>query len=177
MSQPTLINLYPKEYLEGLRYYPFVVTLDRCLGSCNTLDDLSNRPSRIKSGITNVGVSKQIQKSTMYLKNIFGNLLLVVVNGRYAGSIIDDSVITCDEIIEKTKTVPTKSTQQKLLTKTILTKSTSTNVYTLLNFLLITIALLTAVSIYCYQLKHQSKQVHSLPCYDTNNKFKEINII
>lgn len=43
MSQPTLINLYPKGYLEGLRYYPFVVTLDRCLGSCNTLDDLSNR--------------------------------------------------------------------------------------------------------------------------------------
>ena len=27
-------------------------------------------------------------------------------NGKYVGSIIDDTVITCDEIIEKTKTVP-----------------------------------------------------------------------
>ena len=26
-----------------LRYYPFGVNLDRCTGSCNTLNDLSNR--------------------------------------------------------------------------------------------------------------------------------------
>ena len=31
-------------------------------------------------------------------------------NGRYTRSIIDDSVITCDEIIEETNTVPTKRT-------------------------------------------------------------------
>ena len=29
-------------------------------------------------------------------------------NGKYLGSIIDDSVITCDEIIDTTETVPTK---------------------------------------------------------------------
>ena len=49
-------------------------------------------------------------------------------NGKYLGSIIDDSVITCDEIIDAVaksyvkvtkfvlaKTVPTKSTSKKLL--------------------------------------------------------------
>ena len=40
--QLTLINLHPNEYVQGLRYYPFVVHLDRCVGSLNTLYDLSN---------------------------------------------------------------------------------------------------------------------------------------
>ena len=43
MTQPTLINLHPNEYTQGLRYYPFAINLDRSVGSCNTLDDLSNR--------------------------------------------------------------------------------------------------------------------------------------
>ena len=42
-SQPTLINLYSNEYIEGLCYYPFAVNLYKCTGSCNTLNDLSNR--------------------------------------------------------------------------------------------------------------------------------------
>ena len=42
-TQPTLINLQPNEYTQGLRYYPFAVNLDRCTGNCNTLNDLSNR--------------------------------------------------------------------------------------------------------------------------------------
>ena len=41
-TQPTTINLHPNEYTHGLRYYPFVVNLDRCVESCNTLNDLSN---------------------------------------------------------------------------------------------------------------------------------------
>ena len=43
MIQPTLINLHPNEYTLGLGYYPFAVNLDRCVGSYNTLNDLSNR--------------------------------------------------------------------------------------------------------------------------------------
>ena len=43
MTQPTLIDLHPIEYIEELRCYPFVVNLDRCIGSCNTLNDLSNK--------------------------------------------------------------------------------------------------------------------------------------
>ena len=41
--QPTLINLHPNGYSQELCYHPFVVNLDRCAGSCNTLDDLSDR--------------------------------------------------------------------------------------------------------------------------------------
>ena len=41
--QPTLINLHLNEYNQELHYYPFVVKLDKCAGSCNTLNDLSNR--------------------------------------------------------------------------------------------------------------------------------------
>ena len=43
MTQPTLITLHPNEYIQGLRYYPFAVDLDRCIGSCNTANDLSDR--------------------------------------------------------------------------------------------------------------------------------------
>ena len=43
MTQPTLINSYPRKYSQGLRYCPFVVNLDRCARSCNTLNDLSNK--------------------------------------------------------------------------------------------------------------------------------------
>ena len=41
--QPNLINLHPNDYSQELRNYPFAVNLDRCTGSCNTLDDLSNK--------------------------------------------------------------------------------------------------------------------------------------
>ena len=37
-------NLHLNEYTQGLRDYPFVVNLYRCIGSCNTFNDLSNKP-------------------------------------------------------------------------------------------------------------------------------------
>ena len=43
MIQTTIINLNPNECRQKLHYYPFAVKLDRCLGSCNTLNDLSNK--------------------------------------------------------------------------------------------------------------------------------------
>ena len=43
MIQPTLINLLPNKYTQELHYYSFVVKLDRCIGSCNTLYDLSSK--------------------------------------------------------------------------------------------------------------------------------------
>ena len=43
MNQPTLINIHSNEYIHRLRYYSFAVNLDRCIGSCNILNDLSNR--------------------------------------------------------------------------------------------------------------------------------------
>ena len=43
MIQLTLINLHPNEYSQEFHYYPFAVKLDRCVRSCNTLNDLSNK--------------------------------------------------------------------------------------------------------------------------------------
>ena len=43
MIQPLLINLHPDKYTQGLRYYPFELNLDRCVGRCNTLNDLCNK--------------------------------------------------------------------------------------------------------------------------------------
>ena len=43
MTQPTLINLHLNEYSQEFHYYPFAVKLDRCAGSCNTSNDLSNK--------------------------------------------------------------------------------------------------------------------------------------
>ena len=43
MTQPTLINLNPNEYSKQFLCYRFAVKLDRCVGSCNTLNDLSNK--------------------------------------------------------------------------------------------------------------------------------------
>ena len=75
-------------------------------------------------------------------------------NGKYLASIIDDSVIACDEIIEVTKGVPTSFNEKKMACKT-------KNVYILLAFLLITIASLIAVSIYFYLINiNQNKNIY-----------------
>ena len=43
MIQPTLINLHPSEHSQEFHYYPFLLKLDGCVGSCNTLNYLSKR--------------------------------------------------------------------------------------------------------------------------------------
>ena len=43
VPQSTLINLHSNDYSQKFHYYPFVVKLDRCVGICNTLNDLSNK--------------------------------------------------------------------------------------------------------------------------------------
>ena len=48
------------------------------------------------------------------------------------------------------------------------------NFYILLEFLLITITLLIAVSIYCDLIKYRAKQKHLSPFNFTNNTFKDI---
>ena len=47
------------------------------------------------------------------------------------------------------------------------------NFCVLLAFLLFTVALLIAISIYCYLMKYQAKQKHLLPFHD-NNELKQI---
>ena len=63
-------------------------------------------------------------------------------NGKYLASIMEDSTITCNEVIEsydeEIKIIPTNFNEKKVVCKSF---------YILLAFVLIIIALLTAVSI------------------------------
>ena len=91
-------------------------------------------------------------------------------NGKYLASIMDDSAIICDEVIksyEETKTILANSNEKKVTCNV-------QNFYILITFLLITIVLLIAVSIYRYLIKYQANQKHLLPFQFTNNKLKEI---
>ena len=82
---------------------------------------------------------------------------------------MDDSTITCDEIMEsydeERKAFPTIFNEKKATCKT-------QNFYILLAFLLTTIALFIAVSICCYLIKYPRKKKLLLPFHLTNNKIK-----
>ena len=124
--------------------------------------------SLIVNDITQIkSVSVTVQKNIVQKICIWNPATCGYKNGKYVWSIIDDSMIKCDEIIVQTKTVPTKST----LTKAILTKWTSTNFCILLVFLLITIALFVAASIYYYLIKYHAKQKY-LPLKNILSKWK-----
>ena len=84
-------------------------------------------------------------------------------NGKSLAS-MDDSVIMCDEVIVSYKK-ETNFNKEKATCKTH-------NLYILLAILLIYIALLIAVSIYCHLIKYRAKLKHLLLFYFTNNKFK-----
>ena len=43
MTRPALIDLNPNEFNQGLRFYIFMVNLDRFNGSCITLDDQTGK--------------------------------------------------------------------------------------------------------------------------------------
>ena len=68
--------------------------------------------------------------------------------------------IICDEIIDIKET----NFNEKNITYEI------QSFYILLTFLLITITLLIAVSIYSYLIKHRAKQKHLFPFHNTNDK-------
>ena len=78
--------------------------------------------------------NKNLRKHHVCKKDYIWNLATCSCKiSKYLASIIDDSNITCDEIIEETKTIPTKLNETK---KTCKMK----HFYILLTFLLITIA-------------------------------------
>ena len=71
--QPALINLRPNEHSQEFQCYPFSVKLDRCVGSSNTLNDLSNKvciPNKtedltlsVSNMITGITKSKTLTKN------------------------------------------------------------------------------------------------------------------
>ena len=66
--QSTLINLHPNMCSQEFHCYPFAVNLERCAGSCNTLNDLSNKlcvPNKTEgvfNMITGINESKPLTK-------------------------------------------------------------------------------------------------------------------
>ena len=72
--QPTFINIYPIEYSQEFHYYPFTVKLDKCVGSCNTLNDLSNKvcvPNKTEDSTLNVfNMITGINESKILTKHI-----------------------------------------------------------------------------------------------------------
>ena len=72
---------------------------------------------------------------------------------------MDDSMIMCDEIIESYE----EDAEDKLYKKKKFNEKEAAcktqNFYILLSFLLITIVLLIAVSIYCYLIKHNKNKI------------------
>ena len=57
MNRPNLIALNPDELSQGLRHYQFVVSLDKCNGSYNILDDkrIDNNKVRIQEHFSTQG--------------------------------------------------------------------------------------------------------------------------
>ena len=210
MIQPTFINLHPNEYSQEFHYYPFAVKLDRCVESCNTLNDLSNKvciPNKTEdlklsmfNIITGINKLKALTKhiscackckldgkkcnSNQWWNNnkcrcewkkyhicekeyVWNPSTCICENGKCLASTMDDSVNTCEEVIqsydEEIKTIPKNFNDKNITCKT-------QSFYILLTFLLITITLLIADSIYCYLIKYRPKQKHLLPFCDTKLK-------
>ena len=75
-TQPTLTDLHPNEYTQGLWYYPFAAKLNKFVGSYNTLNDLSNKvcvPNETENlnvsvfnKISGINESKTLTKYTSY---------------------------------------------------------------------------------------------------------------
>ena len=186
MTQPAPINLHPNEHSQEFHYYPFAVkvcvpdkTEDLNLSVFNMITRINELKTLTKHisceckckfdgrncnpdqwwNNENVDVSV---KNVMYVKKIlFGILLHVIVKIPYLPSIMDDSAIMCDQIIESYQE-ETNFNEKKQPVKCKLA------------FLLVTTALLIAVSIYCYLIKYGGKQNHLLPFHFTNNKSKVI---
>ena len=87
-------------------------------------------------------------------------------NKKYLASIMDDSWVICDEVVES------YNEEIKFIKKKAIYKTQ--NFYILISFLLVTIALLTAVSIYCYLIKYRGK--HLLTFHNANNKLNKFYI-
>ena len=92
-------------------------------------------------------------------------------NGKYLSSIMDDSTIIRDQVIEsydkEMKVISKHFNENKATCKT-------QSFYILLAFLLITIVLLIVVSIYCYLIKYQ--RIHWWPFHSRSNKLNKFYI-
>ena len=110
-------------------------------------------------------------KSAVYVKNyyIWNAATYSCKDGKYLANIMNDSVITCDEILdadEETITVPTNFNEEKY-------NLWNNNLYTWLPFLLITVAILIGVSICCYLIKYKNKTKPLITILGNKKRIKE----
>ena len=81
MTQPTLINLHPNENSQKFHCYPLnLIKFDKCVGNCNTLNDLSNKicvPNKTEdlnlsmfNMITGINESKTLAKHISFNANV-----------------------------------------------------------------------------------------------------------
>ena len=73
MTQLNLINLRTNEYIQEFHYYPFGVKLDRCVWSCNTLNEL---PYKVR-------VSKKTEDLNLRVFNMITDQLIENINKAY----------------------------------------------------------------------------------------------
>ena len=73
MIQPTHINLYPNKCCREFRHNPFAVKLDRCVGTCNALNGLTNKayvPIKTDLNLSLFNMITGINKSKVLAKYI-----------------------------------------------------------------------------------------------------------
>ena len=95
MVRLTFIDLNSVE----LNFYRFVISLDKCNGNCDVVDDL---PTKIKSNQkwNNETCQCESKKCCTRKKDYSWNpITCICENRRYLKSIIGDLVTVCDEII------------------------------------------------------------------------------
>ena len=84
--QPTLIHLHPNDYSQELYYYPFTIKLDKCVGSCNTLNELSikvcvpNKTEDLNIYVFNMNTGKMSQKFQQKIHHVNVNVILMKEN-------------------------------------------------------------------------------------------------
>ena len=123
MAKPTFVDL---NFVE-LNSFPFMINLDKCNGSCNVADELSTKICVLsKTKVVNVTVFNMITRIneaktlikhihvTVNANSIVQNMIqikngmtmslpnyltCICKNSRHLKSILDNSVIVCNEII------------------------------------------------------------------------------
>ena len=74
MMEPTLNNLHPNEYSQEFQFYSFAVKLDRCVESCNTLNDSSIKvyvPNRAEDlNLSVLNMVTEINETKTWVKHI-----------------------------------------------------------------------------------------------------------
>ena len=121
MARPTITDLSPVD----LNYYPFMIRLDKCNGSCNAVDDLSTKicvPGKTKdvnfkvfNMIIKINDAKTLAKHiscdskckltcnrTRTKDYSWNPSTCICENGKYLKSITDTLVIMCNKIISST---------------------------------------------------------------------------